>query len=65
MECIDTVFDRNVSQSDQGGRVFHISEIWAAADRSYGNFVTDVWYRTESLCNGILWFCENVRKDLV
>ncbi len=26
----DTVFDRDVSQSDQGrGRVFHISEIWA------------------------------------
>ena len=61
-----TIFDRNVSQSDQGrGRVFRISEIWTAADR-YGNFVTDVWYRSRKcLCNGILWICEKCTKRSV
>lgn len=42
-----------VNQIKGRGRVFRISEIWTAADR-YGNFVTDVWYRSRKcLCNGI------------
>ena len=42
-----------------------VNQIKAAADR-YGNFVTDVWYRSRKcLCNGILWICEKCTKRSV
>ena len=66
MECtIPFLIAMLVNQIKAGAEFSVLVKYGLLADR-YGNFVTDVWYRSRKcLCNGILWFLrKNVRKDL-